>query len=157
MPARDRAAPAPPQRAKYWWVRWVLGVGLIALLTAEGFYLWPSLNNSWHALSEIHWGWVIACILAQAASMSSFGRVQKVLLHAAGVRVSQIKSLSVIYASTAMSLTLPAGQVFSTAFTYRRTRRWGASPVVASWQVAMSGVLAAAGLTVLGVGGALFV
>ncbi len=158
MPARDPAAPAPPRRrAKYWWVRWVLGVGLVGLLTAEGFYLWPSLNNSWHALSEIHWGWVIACILAQAASMSSFGRVQKVLLGAAGVKISQLKSLAVIYASTAMSLTLPAGQVFSTAFTYRRTRRWGASPVVASWQVAMSGVLAAAGLTVLGVGGALFV
>ncbi|WP_372497568.1 lysylphosphatidylglycerol synthase transmembrane domain-containing protein [Tomitella gaofuii] len=157
MPARDSAAPAPRQRPRFWWVRWVLGVGLVALLTAEGFYLWPSLNNSWHALSEIHWGWVAACILAQAASMSSFGRVQKVLLGAAGVKISQLKSLAVIYASTAMSLTLPAGQVFSTAFTYRRTRRWGASPVVASWQVAMSGVLAAAGLTVLGVGGALFV
>ncbi|GAA4822214.1 YbhN family protein [Tomitella cavernea] len=157
MPARDSAAPATRQRPRFWWVRWVLGVGLIALLTAEGFYLWPSLNNSWHALSEIHWGWVAACILAQAASMSSFGRVQKVLLGAAGVKISQLKSLAVIYASTAMSLTLPAGQVFSTAFTYRRTRRWGASPVVASWQVAMSGVLAAAGLTVLGVGGALFV
>ncbi|WP_235686538.1 lysylphosphatidylglycerol synthase transmembrane domain-containing protein [Tomitella gaofuii] len=157
MPARDSAAPAPRQRPRFWWVRWVLGVGLVALLTAEGFYLWPSLNNSWHALSEIHWGWVAACILAQAASMSSFGRVQKVLLSAAGVKISQLKSLAVIYASTAMSLTLPAGQVFSTAFTYRRTRRWGASPVVASWQVAMSGVLAAAGLTVLGVGGALFV
>lgn len=157
MPARATADPAPTQRPRFWWVRWVLAIGLVGLLTAEGLYIWPSLHNSWQALSEIHWGWVAACILAQAASMSSFGRVQKVLLGAAGVKISQLKSLSVIYASTAMSLTLPAGQVFSTAFTYRRTRRWGASPVVASWQVAMSGVLAAAGLTVLGVGGALFV
>lgn len=144
-------------RHRFWWVKWVLGVGLLVLLTVEAFVLWPSLSKAWRDLSELHWGWVAACIVAQAASMSSFGRVQKVLLGAAGVKISQLKSLSVIYASTAMSLTLPAGQVFSTAFTYRRTRRWGASPVVASWQVAMSGVLAAAGLAVLGVGGALFV
>lgn len=157
MSARETSASAHKQRPRFWWVRWVLGVALLGLLIAEGFFLWPSLSQSWHALSEIHWGWVAACIVAQAASMSSFGRVQKVLLGAAGVKISQLKSLSVIYASTAMSLTLPAGQVFSTAFTYRRTRRWGANPAVASWQVAMSGLLAAAGLTVLGVGGALFV
>lgn len=157
MPARESAASAPSRRARFWWVRWVLGAALIALLIAEGVYIWPSLHNSWQALSEIHWGWVGACILAQMASMSSFARVQKVLLRAAGVRISQLQSLGVIYAGTAMSLTLPAGQVFSTAFTYRRNRRWGATPVIASWQLAMSGVLAAAGLTVLGVGGALFV
>ena len=144
-------------RHKFWWVKWALGVGLLVLLTVEAFILWPSLSKSWEDLSEIHWGWVAACIAAQAASMSSFGRVQKVLLGAAGVRISQLRSLSVIYSSTAMSLTLPAGQVFATAFTYRRTRHWGASPVVASWQVAMSGVLAASGLAVLGIGGALFV
>ncbi|WP_024795670.1 lysylphosphatidylglycerol synthase transmembrane domain-containing protein [Tomitella biformata] len=144
-------------RHRFWWVKWALGVALLTVLTVEAFIIWPSLSKSWQDLTEIHWGWVAACILAQAASMSSFGRVQKVLLGAAGVKISQLKSLSVIYSSTAMSLTLPAGQVFSTAFTYRRTRSWGASPVVASWQVAMSGVLAAAGLAVLGVGGALFV
>src|SRR5690606_23381098 len=48
-------------------------------------------------------------------------------------------------------------QVFSTAFTYRQTRRWGASPVVASWQLVFSGVVAAAGLALLGFGGALLV
>ena len=144
-------------RHKYWWVKWALGAIVLIVLIVEAFILWPSLSKSWQDLTEIHWGWVAACILAQAASMSSFGRVQKVLLGAAGVKISQLKSLSVIYSSTAMSLTLPAGQVFSTAFTYRRTRRWGASPVVASWQVAMSGVLAASGLAVLGIGGALFV
>lgn len=157
MPQPEANSGAPVSRHRFWWVKWVLGVALIILLAVEARIIWPSLSKSWLELTEIHWGWVAACILAQAASMSSFGRVQKVLLGAAGVKISQLKSLSVIYASTAMSLTLPAGQVFSTAFTYRRTRRWGASPVVASWQVAMSGVLAAAGLAVLGIGGALFV
>ncbi|MFI6871270.1 YbhN family protein [Nocardia sp. NPDC050406] len=144
-------------RRRFWWVKWVLGVALCALLISEGYYLWPRLHESWKNLTEIHWGWVVACIWMQAISMSGYGRIQKQLLNAGGVRVSQRKSVSVVYGSTGMALTLPAGQVFSTAFTYRQTRRWGASPIVASWQLVMSGVVATAGLTLLGVLGALLV
>ncbi|GAA5045653.1 lysylphosphatidylglycerol synthase transmembrane domain-containing protein [Nocardia callitridis] len=141
------------RRGKFWWVKWVLGVVLLALLVGEGIYLWPRLHESWRTLTEIHWGWVVACVWLQALSMSGFGRVQKQLLRAGGVRVSQRKSVAVVYGATAMSVSLPAGQVFSTAFTYRQTRRWGASPIVASWQLVFSGVVAAVGLALLGVGG----
>ena len=127
------------------------------MLVGEGIYLWPRLHDSWRALTEIHWGWLALCIVAQGLSLSGFGAMQKQLLHAAAVKVSHLKSVSVIYAATAMSVTLPAGQVFSTAFTYRETRRWGASPIIASWQLAISGVIAAAGLALLGVGGAALV
>ncbi|MBF6237709.1 lysylphosphatidylglycerol synthase transmembrane domain-containing protein [Nocardia otitidiscaviarum] len=144
-------------RRRFWWVKWVLGAALVALLIAEGIYLYPRLSESWQKLTEIHWGWVTVCVWLQAVSMSGYGRVQKQLLHAGGVRVSQRRSVSVVYGSTGMALTLPAGQVFSTAFTYRQTRRWGASPIVASWQLVMSGVVAAAGLALLGVLGALLV
>ncbi|MGW6379015.1 lysylphosphatidylglycerol synthase transmembrane domain-containing protein [Rhodococcus sp. NPDC055112] len=154
--ASEGPAPARP-RGRFWWLKWVAGVLLVALLLAEGAYLWPRLHDSWIALSEIHWGWLAVCIVAQAVSLSGYGRVQKQLLRAGGVTVSQRKSVSVVYASTAMAVTLPAGQVFSTAFTYRETRRWGASPVVASWQLAISGVIAGIGLALIGVGGALLV
>lgn len=156
-PRPEHTASGPRKRNRLRWLKWLAGVALVALLVGEGIYLWPRLHESWQALTEIHWGWLAACIFTQAISLSAFARVQKQLLAAGGVRVRQAKSLSVIYGSTAMALTLPAGQVFSTAFTYRETRRWGASPVVASWQLAISGVIAAAGLAVLGVGGALLV
>lgn len=149
-------APAE-RRRRFWWVKWVLGTVLLALLIGEGVYLWPRLHESWRTLTEIHWGWLALCVFAQAISMSGFGLVQKQLLHAGGVDVSQGKSVSVVYGATAMSLTLPAGQVFSTAFTYRQTRRWGASPIVASWQLVFSGVVAAAGLALLGIAGAALV
>lgn len=153
-PAGD---PARPASRRFRWLKWVLGIALSALLIAEGIYLWPRLHDSWNDLTEIHWGWVALCIGMQALSMSGFGRIQKQLLHAGGVDVSQRASVSVVYGSTAMAVTLPAGQVFSTAFTYRQTRRWGASPVVASWQLMISGVVATAGMLLLGVGGALLV
>ncbi len=147
----------PKARRRFSWLKWVGAVALLALLIGEGIYLWPRLSDSWKSLTEIHWGWVAAAIWLQALSLSGFGRLQKQLLRTAGVHVSQRRSLSVIYAATAMSVTLPAGQVFSTAFTYRETRRWGANPLVASWQLAISGVIAAGGLALLGVGGALAV
>ncbi|MGW4771420.1 lysylphosphatidylglycerol synthase transmembrane domain-containing protein [Nocardia sp. NPDC004278] len=161
-------APPPPedptdrpakrgQRGRFWWVKWVAGMALLALLIGEGYYLWPRLHDSWNKLTEIHWGWVAACIWMAALSMSGFSRVQKQLLHAGGVDVRQHKSVAVVYGATAMSVSLPAGQVFSTAFTYRQTRRWGANPIVASWQLVISGVVATAGLALLGVGGALLV
>ncbi|MEC3958243.1 YbhN family protein [Nocardia sp. CDC153] len=137
-------------RGRFWWAKWVLGAALAALLISEGIYLYPRLHESWKNLTEIHWGWVAACVFMAALSMSGFGRIQKQLLNAGGVEVSQRKSVAVVYGATGMSLTLPAGQVFSAAFTYRQTRRWGASPIVASWQLVMSGVVAAAGLTLLG-------
>lgn len=126
----------------------------MTLLTVEAIYLWPTLSDSWRALTEIHWGWVAACIGAQAVSLSGYGAVQQRLLQAGGVVVGQLKSVSVIYASTAMAVTLPAGQVFSTAFTYKQTRKWGATPIVASWQLAISGVIAAGSLALLGAAGA---
>ncbi len=112
---------------RFWWLKWLLGgVALIALLIVEGIILWPRLNEYWQALTEIHWGgWVAACVAAQAVSLSGYASVQQRLLNAADVVAGHLKNLSVIYASTAMALTLPAGQVFSTAFTYKQTRKWG--------------------------------
>ncbi|WP_330251727.1 YbhN family protein [Nocardia sp. NBC_00565] len=156
-PPPDEPSDRHSQRGRFWWVKWVGGIALLALLIGEGYYLWPRLHDSWNKLTEIHWGWVAACIWMQAISMSGFSRVQKQLLHAGGVEVRQRKSVAVVYGATAMSVSLPAGQVFSTAFTYRQTRRWGANPMVASWQLVISGVVATAGLALLGVGGALLV
>lgn len=151
---RSPVAETSRARGRYWWLKWVLGIALIALLIAEGAYLWPRLREAWRVLTEIHWGWVAACVAAQLISLSGYASVQQRLLNAAGVVAGHLKNLSVIYASTAMALTLPAGQVFSTAFTYKQTRKWGATPVVASWQLAMCGVIAAATLALLGATGA---
>lgn len=140
-----------PRRRRFRWLKYLVVTVVLLLLIGEAFYLWPRLHESWRKLTEIHWGWVAACIALQMLSMTGFGHVQKQLLRAGGVEVSQHRSVAVVYGATAMSVTLPAGQVFSTAFTYRQTRRWGASPVVASWQLVFSGVVSAVGLALLGV------
>jgi uncharacterized membrane protein YbhN (UPF0104 family) len=88
------------------------------------------------------------------ASMHSFAQIQRTLLRSAGVQVRQWRSEAAFYAGNALSTTMPGGPVLSATFIYRQQRMWGASPVVASWQLVMSGVLQAVGLALLGLGGA---
>ncbi|GAA2061602.1 YbhN family protein [Williamsia deligens] len=136
-------------------MRWVALAAVVVVLTVEVVLVWPKLTEAWRSMGSLHWWWVVACIVASGFSMDSFAQVQRALLRSAGVRVSQLRSLAVVLAANSVSQTMPGGNVLAPAFTYRQTRKWGASPVVASWQVVMSGLLMGVGLAVLGIGGAL--
>ncbi|WP_020106301.1 YbhN family protein [Nocardia sp. 348MFTsu5.1] len=142
-------------RRQFWWVRWLVLALVLVILGVEAYLVWPKLKQTWFHLDEIEWDWVALCILAAFLSMDSFAQVQRALLRSAGLKIGQWQSLSVILAANSLSQTMPGGQVLAPAFTYRETRRWGATPVVASWQVVMSGLMMAVGLAVLGLGGAL--
>lgn len=158
--ASSSPAPQSPQEAtgssasRFHWLRWVAGGLLVVVLAAEAGYLWPRLHESWRTLTDIHLGATVLCVALGLLSMTGLAGLQKQLLHAGAVSVRHRTSEAVVYGSTAMALTLPAGQVFSTAFTYRQTRKWGASPLVASWQLLFSGVVSAAGLGLVGIVGA---
>lgn len=147
--------PLTPNRRRK--LKWIVGGLLVVVLTVEVILIWPELSRSVRDLGDLKWWWVAAAIVASMAEMSSFARVQRALLSAAGVKVTQRQSLSVALAANSMSVTLPGGPVVATTFTYRRMRAWGAQPVVATWQLVMAGVLQAAGLALLGLVGALLV
>ncbi|MFD4367206.1 YbhN family protein [Rhodococcus sp. NPDC058521] len=146
-----------PTSSKCRHLRWILGVVLVAVLTVEVVLIWPDLSQSVRSLGDIRWHWVAAAVLATLASMSSFARVQRCLLGIAGVHVRQRQSLSVAYAANSMSVTLPGGPVLATTFTYRQTRMWGATPVVATWQLVTAGALQGIGLALVGLAGAFLV
>lgn len=143
-------------RGKYWWLRWAL-LGIVAIVLAVEVALgWNQLAKGWISLYEANWWWLFAAVLAAAASMHSFAQIQRTLLKSAGVHVNQLRSEAAFYAANSLSTTLPGGPVLSTTFLFRQQRMWGASTVVASWQLVMSGVLQAVGLALLGLGGAFF-
>ena len=54
------AADSGRQQGRFRWVKWLLGAALIALLAVEAIELWPTLSDSWRALTELHWGWAAA-------------------------------------------------------------------------------------------------
>ncbi|BBZ11128.1 lysylphosphatidylglycerol synthase transmembrane domain-containing protein [Mycobacterium branderi] len=145
-----------PVHGKYWWLRWVI-LGIVAVVLAvEVALVWDQLAAAANSLYSAKWYWLLAAALAAAASMHSFAQIQRTLLRSAGVEVKQWRSEAAFYAANSLSTTLPGGPVLSATFLLRQQRIWGASTVVASWQLVMSGVLQAVGLALLGLGGAFF-
>jgi putative heme transporter len=152
-----RAGPAgrePPARGKYWWLRWAIIALAVIVLAVELALVRDQLAKAWKSLYSANWWWVLAAIVAAMASMHSFAQIQRTLLTSAGVHLRQWRSEAAFYAGNALSTTMPGGPVLSATFIYRQQRMWGASPVVASWQLVMSGVLQIIGLALLGLGGA---
>src|ERR1700712_3585965 len=141
-------------RGKYWWLRWVIIGIAVTVLAVEVVLVWDQLAKAWRSLLSANWWWVLAAAFAALGSMHSFAQIQRTLLKSAGVIVRQSRSESAFYAGNALSTTMPGGPVLSATFMYRQQRIWGASPVVASWQLVMSGVLQVVGLALLGLAGA---
>jgi putative heme transporter len=153
-PASDARSQERPARGKYWWLRWVLIAVALVVLAVELVLVWDQLAKAWKSLYSANWWWVLVGVVAAMASMHSFAQIQRTLLRSAGVRVKQWRSEAAFYAGNALSTTMPGGPVLSATFIYRQQRIWGASPVVASWQLVMAGALQVVGLALLGLGGA---
>jgi putative heme transporter len=145
-----------PARGKYWWLRWAILAVAIIVLAVEATLVWDQLAKAWRSLLTANWWWVLAAVAAAMASMHSFAQIQRTLLRSAGVEVRQWRSEAAFYAGNSLSTTLPGGPVLSATFIYRQQRIWGASPLVASWQLVMSGALQVVGLALLGLAGAFF-
>jgi uncharacterized protein (TIRG00374 family) len=135
-----------------------LQVGIVALvlgvLVVEGFVIAPHLRGAGSALAHPRWIWLAVAVTAEIASMVSFARVQRRMLAAGGVRLALRRAVAVTFAANAMSVTLPAGPVVSTGYTFRRMRAWGASGPVITWGMVTSGLLSTLALTVIGAFGA---
>ncbi|WP_246216622.1 lysylphosphatidylglycerol synthase transmembrane domain-containing protein [Mycobacterium botniense] len=153
-PARNRRQQDAAARGRYWWVRWAVLAVVAAILAVEIALVWDQLAKAWTSLYSAKWWWLLAAALAAAASIHSFAQIQRTLLKSAGVHVKQWRSEAAYYAANSLSTTLPGGPVLSATFLLRQQRLWGASTLVASWQLVMSGVLQAVGLALLGLGGA---
>jgi uncharacterized membrane protein YbhN (UPF0104 family) len=146
VPERDRG--------RYWWLRWAALAVVAIVLTVEVALAWDQLAKAARSLYSAKWWWLLAAASAAVLLMHSFAEVQRTLLASAGVRVQELRSEAAYYAANSLSTTLPGGPVLAATFLLRQQRLWGASTLVASWQLVMSGVLQAVGLALLGLGGA---
>jgi putative heme transporter len=134
----------------------VVAAVAVAVLAVELVFGWHALLQALSQLRRPQWDWVAGALLAEVASMGMFARMQRALLGGAGTKVPVRKHVALAYASHSLSVTLPGGPVFSTTFNFKHMRRFGASPAVASWCIALSGVLSTGTLIIIGsIGGIL--
>jgi uncharacterized membrane protein YbhN (UPF0104 family) len=151
-PLRDRIrTPAPGSRRA---LQVMAAALVVAVLTVEAVVIEPHLKSSLSALTHPHWWWLALATASEIGSMVYFARVQRQMLTAGGVQLPFRRAVAVTFAANAMSVTLPAGPVISTAYTFRRLRAWGASSTVVTWGMVASGLLSTVTLTVLGAFGA---
>ncbi len=137
-----------------WWRRGPVVAGFVVLiLGAELIIGWSALSGALAQLRAPRWNWVAAAVVAELISMGAYARMQRALLRGAGTRVSLRRHVTTAYAAHSLSATLPGGPVFSTTFNFQQLRRFGASAAVASWCVALSGVLSTGALVVIGAAG----
>lgn len=135
---------------------WVKAAATLLIILCVVYWLrgqMPFIEKGFTAVGRPRWDWLALALLFSFLSMSSYGSVQKTLLGSAGVRVGYWDSVGLIFAANAFSTCIPGGQVFGATLTYRRTRQWGATRVIASWQLVISGVLSTVGLVLLAVAG----
>jgi len=126
----------------------------VAALAAAGVTERAAVAASFAVLGHLHWLWIPAAVLLEAASMAAFAIMLRRLLAAGGASVGVRPMLATAYAANALSVSVPlAGPELATAFTYRRFTRQGADAPLAGWSLLVGGVVStAAGVLVVGGG-----
>ena len=128
----------------------------IAALAAVGVAGRSAAAESFAVLGHLHWLWIPAAVLLEAASMAAFAIMLRRLLAVGGARVGIRPMLATAYAANAVSVSVPvAGPGLATAFTFRRFTRQGADAPLAGWSLLVGGVISSAAAALVVVGGAL--
>jgi uncharacterized membrane protein YbhN (UPF0104 family) len=137
------------------WLRRSALLALLVLFAVELKLGWPSLSSALAQLHTSHPGWIAAALAAELMAIVAYARMQRRLLLSTGLRVPLHRHVALAFAAHSLNETLPGGPAFSVPFNFQQIRRFGASPAVASWSIALSGVLSATALAAVGVTGAL--
>jgi uncharacterized membrane protein YbhN (UPF0104 family) len=152
----EPSEPAPGTAIRRPW-RAVLVAGVLALLAVEAVRMAPTMSRALASMTQAQPGWIAVAVLAAAGSMSMFARSRRRLMRGAGIDVPVRSAVAAVYVANALHTTLPGGAAFSTGYTYRWMRGWGASGPAATWTLVAGGVVSSVSLAALGVLGSLLI
>ncbi|SDT80347.1 lysylphosphatidylglycerol synthase transmembrane domain-containing protein [Actinoplanes derwentensis] len=131
------------------WMRRGAVTAAIVLFTVELVLGWPSLSAALSQLRAPHPGWLAGAVAAALVSMAMYARMQRRLLLSAGLHVPLYRNVALAYAAHSLNETLPGGPAFSTQFNYQQLRLFGATPAIATWCIALSGILSTTALALI--------
>lgn len=148
---RDTARKAA-SAASVSWIRWALTLVILGVALWFAVHNWDSVTEGWTAFLRADFGWVAFSASMVALSLFAMAEVMRLLMRSANVRVNRRAANSLVLAANAWSVSVPGGVAFSTALQVRRQLRWGATPVIISWFILLSGALSFLGLSSLALG-----
>ena len=148
LTAAQRVCPAPRRGRRAVGVATVLAVILVVAVQRN------SLLSGLVRLGQLSPWWLAAAVGAEAVSYLAMAELQRHLLLVGGVRLRRRSVVALAWASDAVSASVPVGGPVSAAYTFRHFTNRGATPGLAGWVMAASGVLSGSALVWLGVIGA---
>lgn len=120
--------------------RWLPVLVLLAIAWVLKSKL-PFLRNGLSVAAQAHPTWIALGIAGAFAALAAMAAVMVVLLRAGGVKVPLRKALNLVLAANAWSATMPGGQAFAALFSFNTMTSWGATKLLATWQIVVSGAI----------------
>ncbi len=108
------------------------------------------MHQGFGVLARTRVGWVLVGVGAEWVSMAAFGQLERVLLRAAGARLTLRSVLATAYNANAIAVAVPVvGSAVAAAYAFRDFRRGGADAGQASIALAVAGVFSAVAFAVI--------
>jgi uncharacterized protein (TIRG00374 family) len=152
------ADPTPGGRAtrRPWARALVLMAVALSVLVGLGWLERASVRHSLTVLGHARLSIIPLAISAEILSMATLARLQRRLLRAGGVQLPITSMVAIIYASNAISVSIPiAGSPMSAAYSFRSFARRGADRSLAAWALVISGVISTVTFTLIVAAGAM--
>lgn len=128
-------------------------LGAIIFLARDHYHF---LEEGWAAMLQANNWYILAAVAAMSLSMVAQAEVMVALLRPAGVPVKRTSANALGLSANAWSSTFPGGPAISAAMIFREQMKWGATGVIASWYLVISGALSGASMAILGFGAVFF-
>src|SRR6478736_3876237 len=122
---------------------WAVAAGLVGTgsVVAALASQWGVFMRALGRLGRLSLGWLGAAVVVELVSFVLAAELQHRLLAAAHVRLHRSALIALAYASNAVAAVFPMGTALSAGYSYRVLTRRDASPGVATWVLAASGVV----------------
>jgi uncharacterized membrane protein YbhN (UPF0104 family) len=92
-------------------------------------------------LAHPRWPFLVGAVAVEAASVLALAGVEWVFLQPGQVRISTARMAELTAAHNAITMSVPGGVAWSTAFLFEQLRRRGATRTLAGWAILASGAV----------------
>ena len=137
-------------------VRALLTLAILAIIIFLFRDHYHFLEEGWAEILQANNWYITAAVVAMGLSMVAQAEVMVALLRPAGVPVKRTSANALGLSANSWSSTFPGGPAISAAMIFREQMKWGASGVVASWYLVISGLFSGASMAILGLGAVFF-
>jgi uncharacterized protein (TIRG00374 family) len=123
-------------------VKVLVGIASVALIVVLAAAERRLVGTSASIFGQLRLGWIAAAVAAQVLSIMALARMHRRLVGVSGVWLSNRSALAVVYASNAISGSVPmAGSELGTAYTFRQYQHRGVKKLTAAWVLTIAGVI----------------